>query len=66
VRETGAGEVVAPDDVDGIVDALRRVSERSLYYSPHGVEGAYTYPVAAQTLSEQIEVAIARRSRGAA
>jgi hypothetical protein len=59
VRETGAGEVVAPDDVDGIVEALGRAADRSLSYAPHGLE-QFTYESAAQVLQERIETAIAR------
>jgi glycosyltransferase involved in cell wall biosynthesis len=63
IRETGTGEVVAPDDVDGIVAALRRVADRSLSFAPRGLE-RYTYAAAARQLSEQVEVAIARRHAG--
>jgi glycosyltransferase involved in cell wall biosynthesis len=63
VRETGTGEVVAPDDVDAIVAALRRVGERSLTFAPHGVE-RYTYAAAARQLSDEVEVAISRRDAG--
>lgn len=61
VRETQTGEVVPPDDVEAIVQALRRVADRSLTFAPRGVE-RYTYTAAAQQLSDEIEVAIARRA----
>ena len=61
VGETGTGEVVAPDDVDGIVAALGRVAQRSLTFAPHGVE-RYTYAAAAQQLADEVEVAIGRRA----
>jgi glycosyltransferase involved in cell wall biosynthesis len=60
VRETGSGEVVAPDDVEGIVAALRRVAERSLAFAPHDLQ-RYTYTAAARQLSEEVEAAIAHR-----
>ena len=59
VRETQTGEVFPPDDVDAIVRGLRRVAERALSFAPRGVE-RYTYEEAARTLSNEIEVAIAR------
>jgi glycosyltransferase involved in cell wall biosynthesis len=59
VRETGAGDVVAPDDVDGIVAALARVANRSLTYAPHGLE-QFTYEAAAEVLHGRIENAISR------
>jgi glycosyltransferase involved in cell wall biosynthesis len=61
VGETGTGEVVAPDDVDGIVAALRRVAQGSLTFAPRGVE-RYTYASAAQQLAGEVEVAIGRRA----
>ena len=60
VRETRTGEVVAPDDVDAIMGALRRVASGSLAYSPRGVE-RYTYAAAAREMSAEIEVAIQHR-----
>lgn len=63
LRETGTGEVVAPDDVDGIVAALRRVAERSLTFAPRDLE-RYTYTAAARRLAEEVEVAIAKRDAG--
>jgi glycosyltransferase involved in cell wall biosynthesis len=62
VRETRTGEVVAPDDPEAIVAALRRVADRSLPHDPHGLD-RYTYESAAQELAAQIEAAIARRGR---
>jgi glycosyltransferase involved in cell wall biosynthesis len=61
VRETHSGEIVAPDDVDAIVAALRRVATGSLAYAPRGLE-RYTYMASASQLSAEIEAAIARRS----
>lgn len=63
VRETGTGEVVAPDDVDAIVAGLRRVADRSLAFAPRGLE-RYTYTAAARQLAGAIEVAIARHDAG--
>jgi glycosyltransferase involved in cell wall biosynthesis len=57
VRATGAGDVVAPDDVDAIVEALARAVNGSLTYAPHGVE-QFTYESAAEVLRERIEAAI--------
>lgn len=62
VRETQAGEVVAPDDVDAIMGALRRVADRSLAFAPRGVN-RYTYTATAEELSDQIEAAIGRRAK---
>jgi glycosyltransferase involved in cell wall biosynthesis len=62
VRETGTGEVVAPDDSDAIAGALRRVVEGSLAYAPRDTE-RYTYAAAAEDLSEAIERAIECRGR---
>jgi glycosyltransferase involved in cell wall biosynthesis len=64
VRETRTGEIAPPDDVDAIVQALRRVTERSLTYAPTGTE-RYTYEAVAQTLTDEIEAAIRRRASGA-
>jgi glycosyltransferase involved in cell wall biosynthesis len=63
VRETGTGEVVAPDDVDAILAGLRRVANRSLTFAPRDLE-RYTYTAAARQLAEEIEVAIARHDAG--
>jgi glycosyltransferase involved in cell wall biosynthesis len=63
VRETGTGEVVAPEDVEAIVAALRRVADRSLTFAPRYLE-RYTYTAAARRLVEEIEVAIARHDAG--
>ncbi len=59
IRETATGEVVAPDDVDGIVAALGRVASGSLTHSPSDVN-QFTYEAAAETLSECIERSISR------
>lgn len=61
VRATQTGEVVPPDDVDAIVEGLRRVARRSLTFAPRGAD-RYTYAAAAEQLCDQIEVAIRRRS----
>jgi glycosyltransferase involved in cell wall biosynthesis len=61
VRETQTGEVVAPDDVGAIVEALRRTANRSLAFAPRGVE-RFTYSASAAILSDEIERAIARRA----
>jgi glycosyltransferase involved in cell wall biosynthesis len=61
IRETQTGEVVAPDDVDEIVDALRRVANRSLAFAPRGTE-RYTYAASAAALADEIERAILRRA----
>jgi glycosyltransferase involved in cell wall biosynthesis len=60
VRETRTGEVVAPDDVEAIIEGLKRVARRSLTFAPRGAD-RYTYSAAAEQLCEQIEVAIRRR-----
>ena len=57
VRETQTGEVVAPDNVEAIVGALRRVTDRSLAFAPRGAE-RYTYTAVARQMSEEIETAI--------
>lgn len=64
IRETRTGDVVAPDDVEGIVSALARVAERRIAYAPRGVE-RYTYEVVAERLSHEIEVAIRDREASA-
>lgn len=61
VRETQTGEVVAPDDAEAIAGALRRVVDGSLRYAPRAVE-RYTYTEAARQMSNEIDLAIARRS----
>lgn len=63
VTETGAGRVVAPDDVDGIVAAFRDAisGELERRYAPRGLE-SYAYPAPAQQMADAIEVAIAHRA----
>jgi glycosyltransferase involved in cell wall biosynthesis len=60
VRETRTGVVVPPDDVDAIVDALRRAALGDLAreYSPRGID-RYAYPRLAEEAAEVIEQAIA-------
>jgi glycosyltransferase involved in cell wall biosynthesis len=62
VRQTQTGEVVAPDDIPAIVQALKRVAARSLTYAPRQIN-EYTASHAALTLAEEIETAIAARER---
>jgi glycosyltransferase involved in cell wall biosynthesis len=64
VRETNIGVAVAPDDVDAIVQALRRVAagELARAYAPRNIE-QYTYPVPARAMAELIEEAITLRRR---
>lgn len=63
VRETNAGITVPHDDVDAIVEALRKVvtGELAGAYAPHGLE-RYTYPAPALAMAEVVEGAIARRA----
>jgi glycosyltransferase involved in cell wall biosynthesis len=60
VRETNAGIVVAPDDVDGIVGALREAACGRLAdsFRPTGLE-RYRYPEPAKVFVKAIEHAIA-------
>lgn len=62
VQETGTGVTVSPEDVDGIVAALRSVAsgEFDRSYQARELE-RYRYPELAQLFAEQIERAIARR-----
>ena len=62
VRNTRTGVTVAPDDVDGIADALRGIAtgEFARDIAPRGL-GKYVYPGPADAMAEQIELAIARR-----
>jgi glycosyltransferase involved in cell wall biosynthesis len=59
VRETQTGEVVDPEDVEAIMRALRRVAERSLPFSPRGLE-RFTSEATAEILDGSIEDAISR------
>jgi glycosyltransferase involved in cell wall biosynthesis len=67
VQETGTGRTVAPDDVPGIVSALKSAVEGGLDadYRPRGLE-RYRYPGIADALVEQVELAISRRASRAA
>ncbi|MGO9763866.1 MAG: glycosyltransferase [Solirubrobacteraceae bacterium] len=60
VHETNAGLVVAPDDVDGIVDALREAASGRLAetFQPTGLE-RYRYPGPAKVFMQSVEHAIA-------
>jgi len=63
VRETRAGIVVPPGDVDAIAAALRSAATGELErgFAPHDVE-RYTYPAPAEAMAESVERAIRRRS----
>lgn len=62
VAETRTGTTVAPDDVDGIYEQLRRLaSGEPPYHAPQALK-AYVYPAPARRMSLEIEKAIARRS----
>jgi glycosyltransferase involved in cell wall biosynthesis len=67
VRETGTGITVAPNDVSGIADALRRVASGELQarYAPHDLE-QYVYPAPALAMAELIQAAITRKQRSTA
>lgn len=62
VRETNAGVTVAPDDVDSIAGALRRVAsgESARTYAPRGLD-RFTYPAPADAMADVIEDALRRR-----
>jgi glycosyltransferase involved in cell wall biosynthesis len=63
VEETGTGVTVAPDDVEGILAAIRSAIDGSLAasYSPRGLD-RYVYPGPAEAVAELVEEAIARRA----
>lgn len=63
VSETGTGIAVPPDDVDGIVTALRRLvsGELARDYAPRNLD-RYTYPQPAMRMAEVIEAAIERHA----
>ena len=63
VEETGTGVTVAPDDVEGILAAIRSAVDGSLAarYAPRGLE-RYVYPGPAEAVAELVEDAIARRA----
>jgi glycosyltransferase involved in cell wall biosynthesis len=60
VRETNTGVVVAPDDVQAIVGALRAATSGQLAsrFQPRGLE-RYRYPGPAEAFAESVEHAIA-------
>lgn len=62
VRETNTGVVVAPDDVQAIVGALREAASGRLAsgFQPRGLE-RYRYPGPAQAFLDSMEHAIAAR-----
>ncbi len=67
VRETNTGVVVAPDDVQAIVGALRAAASGQLArrFQPRGLE-RYRYPGPAEAFVESMECAIAsHHTRGA-
>ncbi len=67
VRETNTGVVVAPDDVQAIVGALREAASGQLArrFQPRGLE-PYRYPGPAEAFVESMEHAIAtHQARGA-
>ncbi len=63
VEETGTGVTVAPDDVEGILAAIRSLIDGSLAarYAPRGLD-RYVYPGPAEAVAELVEDAIARRA----
>jgi glycosyltransferase involved in cell wall biosynthesis len=64
VRETGVGWTVPPGDVPAIADALERIANGELSFTPNEAEIArYVYPAPAAAAEEQIERAIALRAR---
>jgi glycosyltransferase involved in cell wall biosynthesis len=64
VQETGTGVVVAPDDVEGIANALLTAVDGTLgaAYAPRG-QDRYVYPAPAEAVAELVERAIERRRR---
>jgi glycosyltransferase involved in cell wall biosynthesis len=63
VAETNTGVLVAPDDVEAIVGALRRAMSGELEraYAPRGTE-RYAYPALAERMASVVELAIERRA----
>jgi glycosyltransferase involved in cell wall biosynthesis len=67
VRETCTGITVAPDDLDGVLDALRSAADGRLTdsYRPANLE-RYRYPAPAEAFAQAIERALAAtRARAA-
>jgi glycosyltransferase involved in cell wall biosynthesis len=64
VRETGTGVAVAPDDVEGIANALLAAVDGTLgaTYAPRDRD-RYVYPAPAEAVAELVERAIEQRSR---
>jgi glycosyltransferase involved in cell wall biosynthesis len=64
VEETGIGWTVHPRDVEAIADALRRVAagELSSAYAPRNLE-RFVYPRPAESMADEVELAIERRRR---
>jgi glycosyltransferase involved in cell wall biosynthesis len=63
VEETGTGVTVAPDDIEGILAAIRSAIDGSLAarYAPRGLD-RYVYPGPAEAVADLVEEAIARRA----
>ena len=63
IRETSTGITVAPDDVDAIADALRRVvtGEIASSFAPRNLE-AFTYPGPAEAMARLVETALERHA----
>jgi glycosyltransferase involved in cell wall biosynthesis len=62
VSSTATGQVVPPNDVAAIADAIRAALAGDLEraYAPHGLE-PYTYPAPAEQMAKAVETAIERR-----
>ena len=63
VAATNTGVTVAPDDVEAIAAALRRVASGELEaaYAPRDLE-RFTYPGPAEAVAALVEEAVARRA----
>lgn len=63
VEELG-GEAVRSDDVEAIVEALRRLVAGEISAPDQRAAAAYTYPGPAERMAEVLEAAVATRRRG--
>jgi len=62
VAETGIGVTVAPDDVEAIANALRRVAAGTLPFAPRNL-GRFVYPGPAEAFTRVIDEAIDTHQR---
>jgi glycosyltransferase involved in cell wall biosynthesis len=63
VSETGAGIVASPSDPTAIRNAFRSFAERGLPVASESARRSYAYPLPAERMAEQVELAIARAGR---